>query len=109
MAETKHVELLELEDGQVIVRDTDAEGEGATLMTIEFNKSVEQYFGDQKMNICREMLTAGLQAASDINESYSSFWMSQRPVSAENVDRETLIKYFEQEHPAELTKHLTLH
>ena len=107
MSKVNQVELVEVEDGKVIVREV--QGDGTPLMTMEFNPMVEQLFGDRKIDICRQMLSAGLESAAQINQSHFDFWLSQRPVQTQDPDRDLLLEYFAQEHPREIDEHLTFH
>ena len=107
MAKVNQVELIELEDGKVVVREV--QGDGTPLMTMEFNPLVESFFGDRKVDICRQMLSAGLDSAAQMNQSHVDFWMSQRPYQTQEANKELLLEYFAQEHPSEVEELLTFH
>ena len=107
MSKVNQVELVELEDGKVIVREV--QGDGTALMTMEFNPIVEEFFGDRKVDICRQMLSAGLESAAQMNQSHVEFWTSQRPFQTHEANKELLLEYFSQEHPKEINDHLIFH
>lgn len=57
-------EILELDNGDVVLRRADEEGE--PLVTIKFSDESESYLKNAKMEIARAMVQAGLEATSEM-------------------------------------------
>ena len=107
MSDSKQLELVELENGQVVIRESGEKN--YNLVTLDFAAEVLDFLGDHKMEVCREMFVAGVQVASDIKQKRYDFWMSKRPLDLSQVDSETLLEFFSQDHPEEINQYRRLH
>lgn len=104
MAEHTKFEMLELASGEVVLRSVgDDEG---YLLKLAFNQTVASSLGDRKLDICREMVVAGIEAAQSLDERLVSF------VSSDDLDeesREQLLNDFSEQRETDLAQTRILH
>ena len=58
-------EIVMLPNGEVVLQRSDSKE--SPLLKIVFSKEARQMLGDQQLNIAKEMIDAGLDAAQDLN------------------------------------------
>ena len=63
MSDTASFEMLELANGEVILRMA---GEEGYLLKVDFNNKVSHLLGQNKIEVCREMMVAGIEAAQEL-------------------------------------------
>lgn len=57
-------EIIELENGDIALRKADSDDE--PLLTIKFSGEAVERLQDQKIDVAKAMITAGVQVATDI-------------------------------------------
>jgi hypothetical protein len=62
---TAFLEIVELEDGRIVLRRGDDEGE---LVTLEFSEEARAFLQGQHLEVAKVMLNAGLQMAGQLAE-----------------------------------------
>lgn len=60
----KVMEMVQLENGDVVLRDVDSSGE--PVMTLSFSKGVNELLQNAKLDIAKVMLEAGIQRHQEI-------------------------------------------
>lgn len=59
------LEIVELEDGEIVLRYAGEEGE--PLVTIRFSEESRDYIGSSTLDIAKVMIQSGIQAASHMD------------------------------------------
>lgn len=62
------LEIVELEDGRVVLRRAD--GEGDCLVQIQFSEETRSFLADASLDVARAMIGAGVQLVGDMYELY---------------------------------------
>lgn len=63
----KVMELVQLENGDVVLRDVDSSGE--PVMTLSFSKGVNNLLDKSKLDIAKVMLEAGIQRHQELMQA----------------------------------------
>jgi enoyl-[acyl-carrier-protein] reductase (NADH) len=73
------LEILELADGDVVLRP--AGGEGEALVTIRFSPASRAYVGEQRLQVAKAMIEAGIRATARLSgtEAELDFVNSREP------------------------------
>jgi enoyl-[acyl-carrier-protein] reductase (NADH) len=59
------LEILELADGEVVLRP--AGGEGEALVTIRFSAQSRAYIGEQRLQVAKAMIEAGIRTTARLS------------------------------------------
>ncbi len=62
------LEIVELEDGKIVLRRSDAEGE--PLVKIEFSEDTRAFLTDATMDVAKAMIGAGIELVSEMYDLY---------------------------------------
>lgn len=62
MAES-YLELLAIENGDIVLRKSDADDNETPLLTLQFSEEVKAFLGDHIEDVVRVMISAGMQVA----------------------------------------------
>lgn len=104
MADSASFEMLELANGEVILRMAGDEG---YLLKVDFDEKVSSLLGQNKIEVCREMMVAGIEAAQELQTKEHEALLKKQDIHA--MDREQLIEHFAQEYPSDIEPTRILH
>lgn len=62
------LEIVELENGQIVLRRAD--GEGEPLVKIEFSEETKSFLAESFMDVAKTMIGAGVQLVGDMYDLY---------------------------------------
>lgn len=62
----KLMHLVQLDNGDIVLRDADANAKNQPLMTLSFSKEVDDILKEAKLEIAKVMLQAGIQRHQEI-------------------------------------------
>ncbi len=67
MTGTATLEIVELADGEVVLRRSDSED---TILTIGFSDEATSFLGRSKIEVCKAMIGAGVECASQLKQDF---------------------------------------
>jgi hypothetical protein len=85
-AVTSLLEIVELADGEIVLRD--AEGDGRPLINIRFTNESEMVSATARLEVAKAMIQAGMATFAEIVESHNEDAVFQTEESYEGSDQE---------------------
>ena len=67
---TSFLEIVELNDGEIVLQraDEESEGDSEALVTIKFSEKSKAYMAGSCLDVAKIMIQAGIQASAQIDE-----------------------------------------
>lgn len=79
-------EIVELTNGDVALQRADDDGQ-EPLVTIRFSEESLAFLGEEKFNIAKAMIEAGMDAAGDIAEQQSESLVDEHSIEQDEQDK----------------------